>query len=474
MSAAYAKLAMMSVPRSMSFFRTKNVENIQTSENGLKRCLGAMDVTFLGIGAIIGAGIFVLTGVVAATHTGPAIILSYIIAGLACVFVALSYAELAASIGGCGSAYGYAYAGLGEIIAWIIGWDLLLEYGLGISTVAVGWSGYAKNALTALGVELPKALVNSPSEGGMINLPAALIILLIAVLLCVGARESARFNTVVVFIKLLAIAVFIGISSFHVESSNWTVFMPFGWNGVMQGAALVFFAYIGFDAVSTAAEETIDPQKNLPLGIIFSLVFCTIIYIIVSALLTLVAPYGELNVKSPVAEVLLNLDHPIAAGIISAGAIAGLTTVMLVLYYGFSRIFLAISRDGLFPKRFAKVHPKTQTPVGIIMGSGVIMSLVAGLTPIGELAELVNIGTLAAFVLVCGGVIALRIKKPDLNRPFKLAYHPVIPVLGIVFCIYLMISLPFITWIRFFIWMFLGMLIYLGYGYKHSMAKDID
>ncbi len=455
----------------MNLFRTKRIEEIENSQSGLKRCLGAMDVTFLGIGAIIGAGIFVLTGVVAATHAGPAVMLSYIVSGLACVFVALSYAELAASIGGCGSAYGYAYAGLGEIIAWIIGWDLLLEYGLGISTVAVGWSGYAKNALSAIGIEIPHAFVNSPAEGGIVNLPAALIILVISGLLCMGAKESARFNKVVVFIKLIAIAVFIGIAAFHVETENWKVFMPFGWSGVMQGAALVFFAYIGFDAVSTAAEETINPQRNLPIGIITSLAVCTVIYIIVSGLLTLVAPYAELNVKSPVAEVLLNLDHPIAAGIISAGAIAGLTTVILVLYYGFSRVFLAISRDGLFPKRFAKINEKTQTPVGIILVSGVFMSITAGLTPIGHLAELVNIGTLAAFVLVCGGVVALRSSQPNMARPFKLPFHPIIPVLGIISCLYLMVSLPVETWMRFVIWMALGLAIYFGYGYRNSLAN---
>jgi APA family basic amino acid/polyamine antiporter len=455
----------------MNLFRTKRVEDIESSQGGLKRCLGAMDVTFLGIGAIIGAGIFVLTGVVAATHAGPAVMISYIVSGLACVFVALSYAELAASIGGCGSAYGYAYAGLGEIIAWVIGWDLLLEYGLGISTVAVGWSGYAKNALSSIGIEIPYEFVNGPTEGGIINLPAALIILVISALLCMGAKESSRFNKVVVFIKLVAIAVFIGIAVFHVETENWKVFMPFGWSGVMQGAALVFFAYIGFDAVSTAAEETINPQRNLPIGIISSLAICTVIYIIVSGLLTLVAPYPELNVKSPVAEVLLNLDHPIAAAIISAGAIAGLTTVILVLYYGFSRVFLAISRDGLFPKRFAKINETTKTPVGIILVSGVFMAITAGLTPIGYLAELVNIGTLAAFVLVCGGVVALRSNQPNMARPFKLPFHPVIPVLGIISCLYLMVSLPGETWLRFVIWMALGLAIYFGYGYRNSSAN---
>ncbi|MCA9507593.1 MAG: amino acid permease [Myxococcales bacterium] len=454
----------------MSLLRTKPIGSTD-GEGSLKRCLGAMDVTFLGVGAIIGAGIFVITGVVAATSAGPAIILSYIVAGLACVFVALSYAELAASIGGCGSAYGYAYAGLGEFIAWIIGWDLLLEYGLGISTVAIGWSGYVSNALASMGISLPVALSKNFFEGGIIDLPASLIILLLAVLLSIGTRESTRFNTVIVFVKLLAIATFIGVSFTHVDGQHWQSFMPFGWHGVMQGAALVFFAYIGFDAVSTAAEETINPQKNLPIGIIVSLFVCTAIYMMVSALLTLIVPYTSLNVKSPVAEVLLNLDHPIAAGFISAGAIAGLTTVMLVLYYGFSRIFLAISRDGLLSQRFAKVHPKTKTPVSIIMLSGVFMSIIAGLTPIGKLAEMVNIGTLAAFILVCSGVIVLRISKPEMHRPFKLGFHPFIPVMGIIFCLYLMVSLPAETWLRFIVWMVAGIMIYAFYGYKNSLLN---
>lgn len=457
----------------MSLLRTKPIDSIG-GESALKRCLGAVDVTFLGVGAIIGAGIFVLTGVVAATSAGPAVILSYIVAGLACVFVALSYAELAASIGGCGSAYGYAYAGLGEFIAWIIGWDLLLEYGLGISTVAIGWSGYVSNALGSMGIVLPMALTKSPFDGGIIDLPAVLIIMMLACLLCIGTRHSTRFNTAIVFIKLIAIAVFIGVSFNHVDGQHWQTFMPFGWDGVMRGAALVFFAYIGFDAVSTAAEETINPQRNLPIGIIVSLFVCTVIYMIVSALLTLVVPYASLNVKSPVAEVLLNLNHPIAAGFISAGAIAGLTTVMLVLYYGFSRIFLAISRDGLLPSRFARVNKKTQTPVSIIMVSGVFMAAVAGLTPIGKLAELVNIGTLAAFVLVCGGVIALRISNPNMPRPFKLGFHPVIPTLGIIFCLYLMFSLPGATWLRFIIWMAIGITIYAFYGYKNSALNRLE
>ncbi len=458
----------------MNLFRTKPIDSIAEENSSLKRCLGAADVTFMGIGAIIGAGIFVLTGVVAATHAGPAVVLSYVVSGLACVFVALSYAELAASVGGCGSAYGYAYAGLGEIIAWAIGWDLLLEYGLGISTVAIGWSGYVNNALSAIGIPLPEMLTKSPFEGGYINLPATLIILLLTGLLCIGVRESARFNVAIVFVKLLAIGLFISVAAFHTNLDNWKVFMPFGWNGVMHGAALVFFAYIGFDAVSTAAEETIKPQRDLPIGIILSLAICTVIYIIVSALLTLVVPYTSLNVSSPVANVLLQLGKPTAAAFIAAGAIAGLTTVMLVLYYGFSRIFLAIARDGLLPARFARVHPKAKTPVTVLVMSGFFLATVAGFTPIGQLAELVNIGTLAAFTVVCGGVIVLRRKQPNLNRPFKLALHPVFPILGILFCGYLMLSLPAITWLRFVGWMAIGFLIYFGYGKKHSKLAGDD
>lgn len=458
----------------MTFFRTKPLDSIEGQDGHLKRCLNATDVTLMGVGAIIGAGIFVLTGIVAATHAGPAIVLSYVVAGLACIFVALSYAELAASIGGCGSAYGYAYAGLGEIVAWIIGWDLLLEYGLGISTVAIGWSGYVENALAAVGISLPLALTQSPFEGGIIDVPAVLVILGLSALLCIGVKESTRFNNVIVFIKIIAIAVFVGIAVFHVDMTNWSVFMPFGWGGVMTGAALVFFAYIGFDAVSTAAEETKDPQRNLPIGIILSLIICTAIYILVAALLTLIANYSTLNVKSPVAEVLLWLNHPISAGIISAGAIAGLTTVMLVLFYGLSRVFLAMSRDGLFPEKFGTVHKKTQTPVTIIFWSGLAIALTAGLTPIGKLAELVNIGTLAAFVFVCAGVIVLRRTKPDMPRPFKLGFHPLVPSLGIIFCVYLMASLPLETWLRFGVWMGIGMVIYFTYSYKNSKVQQAE
>jgi len=437
-------------------------------EIGLRRVLGPVDLTLLGIGAIIGAGIFVLTGVAAATQAGPAIVLSYLVAGTACAFSALAYAELAAAIGGCGSAYGYSYAGLGEIVAWIIGWDLILEYGVATSAVAIGWSAYMGNALEAMGLALPQSLLKAPVEGGLINLPAALIVLTLAVLLSIGVRESARVNAVMVFIKLTAIAVFIAVAVSHVEPAHWTPFMPFGWGGVMGGAALIFFAYIGFDAVSTAAEEAHNPQRDLPIGILASLAVCTLIYILVAALLTLVVPYGTLNVASPVADVMLRLGYPWAAGLISAGAIAGLTTVMLVLYYGLTRVFLAMSRDGLLPPVFAKVHPRTQTPMRVIAAAGLAMAAIAGFTPIGTVAELVNVGTLAAFFLVCLGVVFLRKTHPDLPRPFRTPFSPLIPLLGAASCLYLMVQLPAVTWGRFALWLGLGLVVYFGYSRRHS------
>lgn len=454
----------------MSVFRTKPI-NHPSEHAALIPCLTAFDLILLGIGAIIGAGVFVLTGVAAATEAGPAICFSYIIAGLAAMFAALSYAELATSIGGIGSAYSYAYMGFGEVIAWIIGWDLLLEYALAVSSVSIGWSGYVNNALQTLHIHLPPALIKSPFEGGIVNLPAMLIIILLAFLLCAGAKESARFNAVIVFLKLATIAIFIGVASQHVQPALWHPFMPFGWLGIMQGASLVFFAYIGFDALSTAAEETIKPQRNIPIGIIVSVLICTAVYIIVSLLLTGIVPYTTLNVDSPVADALLAIGYPVIGGIIAVGAIAGLTTVMLVMYYGLSRICLAIARDGLLPSFLAKLHPTRKTPTAIIMISGILIAIVAGFFPIGKVAQLVNIGTLMAFTLVCAGVIFLRKTHPDLKRPFKLPWNPIIPLLGMLFCAYLMIHLSSVTWWGFLIWMVIGLVIYLSYGQKHSVLK---
>lgn len=452
----------------MDLIRTKPITDVTDEFPHLRRALGAWDLTLLGIGAIIGAGVFVLTGIAAATKAGPAISVSYIVSGLATLFSALAYAELAASIGQSGSAYAYSYVAFGEFIAWIIGWDLLFEYTLSVATVSIGWSGYVNNGLQALGLQLPIRLTKNPFEGGIINLPAVLIILTLATLLSVGVKHSSRFNAVIVFIKLMAILVFIVVASQNIEPSNWNNFFPFGWSGVMNGAAIVFFAYIGFDAVSTAAEEAINPQRDLPISIILSVLICTTIYVVVAVLLTGIVPYTVLNVPSPVADALLKIGHPVAAGFISAGAIAGLTTVMLVMYYGLTRVCYAISRDGLLPYAFARIHPKTKTPVLTIMSSGIVIALLGGLLPLHDAAELVNIGTLAAFTLVNIGIIVLRTTRPDLPRPFRLPFNPIVPLLGMGFCFYLMLHLPFVTWMRFVVWMAIGLLVYFFYSQKHS------
>jgi APA family basic amino acid/polyamine antiporter len=458
----------------LSIFRTKPIE---TADAGLKRCLSAFDLTLLGVGAIIGTGIFVLTGIAAANQAGPAVVLSFIVSGFACAFAALAYAELAAAVGGCGSAYGYSYVAFGEVVAWIIGWILLLEYSVSVAAVANGWSGYFNNALTAMGMALPEALTKSPELGGIINLPAAGIILILMALLIIGVKQSAQLNTAMVGVKLLTIIVFISIASFNVNPANWHPFMPFGWfhtlpdgktTGVLAGASLVFFAYVGFDAVSTAVEEAKDPQRDVPTGIIASLAFCTVIYIIVSGLLTGIVPYTELNVSSPVAHSLQLLGYNWASALVSTGVITGLTTVMLVLYYGLTRIIFAMSRDGLLSPFFAKVNRKTQTPVRVIVLCGIVMALGAGFFPLGALAELVNIGTLAAFVLVCLGVIVLRIRQPHLHRPFKNPLNPLFPALGMLSCGALMAFLPQSTWLRFVVWLTIGLVVYFTYSIRHS------
>lgn len=449
--------------------RTKSDHTEVDVSESLRRCLSTTDLTVLGIGAIIGAGIFVLTGIAAATKAGPAIMLSYMLAGLASAFSALAYAELASSIGGCGSAYGYSYVGLGEIVAWIIGWDLLLEYSVSCSTVAIGWSSYANDFLQAMGFHIPSLLLHTPFHGGVINILAFSIVIFITILLAIGVKEGARFNEIIVVIKLIAISIFVYVAVGHVNFTNWQPFMPFGWHGVVNGAALIFFAYIGFDAVSTTAEEAINPQKSLPRGIIFSLAICTFIYILVSGLLTAVAPYASLNVSSPVANVLLRLGQSFAAGLVAVGAIAGLTTVILVMYYGLTRIMLAMTRDGLLPNILAHVNRRTKTPLRVIISCGIVIALIAGLAPIEDVAQLVNIGTLAAFCLVCAGVIILRYTKPDLPRPFKISFGPLIPSLGIIFCVYLMVHLNAFTWLRFVIWMAVGLLVYFFYSRKKSL-----
>lgn len=453
----------------VTLFRKKK---ISPEASGLLRVLSAFDLTLLGIGAVIGAGIFILTGIVAATKAGPGIILSYVLAGIACACSALSYAELASSVGGCGSAYSYSYAALGEIIAWIIGWDLLLEYGISCPTVAIGWSAYMNDILQAMSLSLPRYLMKGPFEGGEINLLAAAIIIVITLLLIIGIKQSARFNRIMVVIKLTVIGIFIVIAARHFNPANWQPFLPFGLLGVVKGAAIIFFAYIGFDAVSTAAEEAISPQRDLPIGIIGSLLVCTLIYILVAGLLTGMVPYSLLNVSSPVAYALLLFNYKLGAGIVAFGAIAGLTTVILVMYYGFTRIFLAMARDGLMPFPLAKLSATTHTPVRIIVLVGLLMTFMAATLPINEAAELVNIGTLAAFTLVCLGVIVLRHRFPDLPRSFKTPWSPVIPILGIVLSLSLMSSLSWLTWSRFVIWLVIGLILYFCYGIKHSKLAN--
>ena len=455
--------------------RTKPIE--PHADSGLKKCLSAFDLALLGIGCAIGTGIFVLTGIAAATQSGPAVVLSFIFAGIASAFAALSYAELAAAVGGSGSAYGYSYVAFGEFFAWVIGWILLLEYGVGAAAVANGWSGYFINTLANFNLHIPDTWAKAPSQGGVINLPAFAIIWLLTLLLIAGVKESARFNNIIVLVKLSTIVIFIALAAMHINTDNWQPFMPFGWFdtlengktiGVLAGASLVFFAYFGFDAVSTAADEAINPQRDLPIGLIASLTFCTIVYILVSGVLTGVVPYTELNVSSPVAWALSKLGYTWSSTLVATGVLAGLITVLLVLLYGLTRILFAMSRDGLISPLFSKVDLDRQTPVRIILMCGFVVSLVAGFFPLGALAETVNIGTLASFVMVCVGVMVMRIRHPNLHRPFKNPLNPVIPVLGVISCTALMAFLPAGTWHRFIIWVCIGIVFYFVYSMHHS------
>lgn len=463
----------MSLVRRM--LRTKPLEEAPTSM--LHRCLTATDLMLLGIGAIIGTGIFVLTGIAAANQAGPGVVLSFVVAGCACGAAALAYAELAACLGGCGSAYGYSYTAFGEVFAWLIGWTLVLEYGVAVAAVATGWSGYFGNVMTAIGLPLPPALTAAPAAGGIANVPALAIVLVLMGLIAYGVRESARVNAIMVFIKLAAIAVFIGVAAFHVEPGNWSPFLPYGWYGVaadgskfgvLAGASIVFFAFVGFDAVSTAAEEARDPQRDLPIGIVGSLLVCTTLYIVVSALLTGIVPYDRLGVSSPVAFALHEVGVDWASGLVAAGAVTGITTVMLVLYYGLTRIVFAMARDGLVPPALAVVHPRRRTPLRVIVLCGLVIAALAGFVPLNDLAELVNFGTLAAFVMVCVGVLVLRRTLPDAPRPFRTPLYPALPLFGAFACGALMLFLPHTTWSRFGVWLLAGLGFYLVYSIRHS------
>jgi APA family basic amino acid/polyamine antiporter len=437
--------------------------------DGLRRALGALDLTALGIGAIIGAGIFVMTGV-GARQAGPGLIVSFIMAGVACTMAALCYAEFAAMIPVAGSAYSYSYATMGELVGWIIGWDLVLEYAVGAAAVAVGWSGYFRVILEGIGIYLPHAIAFAPGSepGAIINLPALLIALLISVVLYIGIRESARLNSIIVAIKLCAVAVVILVGMFFIRPHNWSPFAPFGWSGISKGAAYIFFAYIGFDAVSTAAEEVVNPGRDLPRGILWSLFVCTALYIAVAAVLTGMVPFGEIDKNAPLASAFVVRGLNFIGGVVSMGAVAGLTSVLLVLLLGQSRIFFAISRDGLLPPAFSRVHPRFQTPYIPTAITGAVVAIAAALLPIQDIAELTNIGTLFAFVLVCISIWILRHIDPDQHRPFRTPFVPLVPILGALSCLYLMASLPIVTWIRFFVWMAIGLAIYFGYGRFHS------
>lgn len=472
-------------------------------DNRLRRILGPVTLTSLGIGAIIGTGIFVLTGVAAHDKTGPALIISFMVAGIACIFAALCYAEFASMVPVAGSAYTYAYATMGELMAWIIGWDLILEYAVASATVAHGWSHYLQDFIGILGIKLPLALSRAPfdfdphvgkmiSTGAVMDLPAIIIIVIITIVLVKGIKESAGFNAVMVAIKLVIVLFVIGAGAFFINPANWHPFAPFGFTGIsffgktligqtgiggeplgmLAGAAMIFFAYIGFDSISTHAEEARNPQRDVPIAIIASLVICTVLYIGVSAVLTGMVPRDKINIDAPVSDAFAQAGLPWAQFLVSIGALTGITSVLLVMLLSQSRVFLAMARDGLIPKNFfGAVHEKYRTPWKSTILTGAFVATLAAFIPLRILAELVNIGTLLAFVIVCGAVIVVRRTHPEIKRPFKAPFFPLTPILGILLCLVLMFSLPVENWLRLFIWLVIGFIIYFTYGRKHSVLR---
>lgn len=474
-----------------AIFRKKTLTHlINEAENtsGLKRELTARNLVALGIGAIIGTGIFVLTGTAAANYAGPAIVLSFILSAVGCVFAGLCYAEFSSMIPIAGSAYTYSYATLGEFFAWIIGWDLILEYLFASSTVAVGWSGYLVSFLKDFGIIIPPEFCSAPINhipgegwiltGSIINFPAIILVVLVSTLLYVGIKESSRINNIIVFIKVAVILLFIGFGISYINTDNWTPFIPentgsfgsFGISGIFTGAAVIFFAYIGFDAISTAAQETKNPQKDMPIGILGSLVVCTVLYIAVAAILTGIVNYKELNDPAPIALAIDKAGKSLfwLRPLVKIGALAGLTSVVLVMIMGQTRIFYTMANDGLLPQSFSKIHHKYHTPHVTTIVTGLLAALISGILPIGILGELVSIGTLLAFVIVCVSVIVLRKTNPNAHRPFKVPFVPLFPIIGIVVCMAQMISLPVDTWLRLVIWMAIGFVIYFLYSRKHS------
>jgi APA family basic amino acid/polyamine antiporter len=491
----------------MSLFATKSIDLIKSeadAEGGqtLKRHLGPWGLVALGVGAIIGAGIFVLTGQAAAMHAGPAVPLSMILVGVACAFAGLCYAEMAAAVPIAGSAYTYSYATMGELVAWIIGWDLVLEYAAGAATVGVGWSGHFVSLLNQFGISLPAHFTNAPTQwcttaqaasgaagcahaglnltGAVINLPAVLIVAIMSTVLVIGIKESASVNNLIVTLKVAIILLVVVVGVQHLDTSNWQPFIPantgewgtFGWSGVLRGAGLVFFAYIGFDAVSTAAQEARNPQKDLPFGILVSLAACTLLYVVVSAVLTGMVPYTELNNAAPVAYAMEKVGAPgFIRILIDIGAVLGLGSVILVMLLGQSRVFYSMSRDGLLGSWAGKVHPKFRTPYLSTIFTGIAVGIATGVLPLQLLGQLVNIGTLLAFVLVCAGVWILRNKRPDLNRPFRTPWVPFVPLMGMICCFGLMATLPADTWLRLLVWLAIGFVVYFGYGRNHSVLQ---
>ncbi len=458
-----------------SIFSVKPVGSLLAETRGrqsLKQAISPLELVLLGIGAIVGTGIFVITGVAAAKMSGPALVLSFVVSGFVCALAALTYTEFASAIPVAGSAYTYSYASLGEFWAWIIGWDLILEYSVAVGTVAIGWSGYFTDLLANAGIKLPTALTAPPMSGGIVNLPAVCIIMVITGLLIAGVSQSVWVNNVIVAVKLAVIALFIILAVGHVNPANWHPFMPYGWSGVMQGAAYVFFAYLGFDAVSTAAEEVRNPQKNMAKGIIGSLVICTALYIVVSVILTGVVSYKLLNNAAPVAYALEHVGVRFGASIVSVGAICGITSVLLVMTYGGTRIIFAMSRDGLLPGVLGSVGKKSRAPIFSTVLVGVVTAAIAGFFPLTLVSELTNIGTLAAFVIVAIGVLVLRKRQPELERPFRCPWVPVLPILSAASCIYLAFQLSDMTKWRFVIWLVIGLVIYFFYGSRHSRLRS--
>ncbi len=460
-------------------FRKKSITDLiaQSHNKELKRALSLLDLILLGVGCIVGTGIFVITGVIAAESAGPAIILSFILAGIACALAAFCYAEFSSSIPVSGSVYTYTYATMGELIAFLIGWDLMLEYVIALAAVATGWSAYFQSLIAGFNIHVPALLASAPGsgKGGIVNLPAMIIILLITALVSRGVKESTRFNNIIVFLKIGIVLLFIFTGIKYVKPENWTPFMPFGLEGVITSAATVFFAYIGFDVIANASEEVKRPQRNMPIGIVASLAICTILYVVVSLVLTGMVPYTKLNVGDPVSFALNFVGQNSIAGIISVGAIVGITTVLLALLYSQIRLTYAMSRDGLLPKVFAKVHPKLQTPFKNTWLTGFIAAGIAGFVDLTTLAHLVNMGTLAAFTLISIAVIVLRKKQPELKAAFRVPFVPVLPAISALLCIYLSLSLPAITWICFVIWIAAGAILYVSYSRKHSnLNKEFD